>query len=73
MATKKKRINIAVSDDTLSQLERLAAHRELSMSRLGETLLEAALELQEDRHFAKIADDRLKQSGRRVAHSQAWQ
>jgi hypothetical protein len=51
---------------------RLAEEREESISRTSLRLIEEALEYQEDRHFSKVADTRLKKKQRRVPHDEAW-
>lgn len=72
MPTAKKRINITVDDETYTQLERLSVSREQSLSRLSLDLIEEALELQEDRWFGRLADERLERGEERVAHEDAW-
>ena len=72
MPTTKKRINITVDDETYAELERLSASREQSLSRLSLDLIEEALELQEDRWFGRLADERLTRGEERVSHEDAW-
>ena len=72
MPTQKKRINITIDDATHAAIERLADEREESISRTSLRLIEEALEYQEDRHFSKVADARLRKKQRRVSHDQAW-
>ena len=72
MPTQKKRINITIDDATYAAIERLADEREESISRTSLRLIEEALEFQEDRHFSKVADARLKKKQRRVSHDKAW-
>ena len=72
MPTQKKRINITIDDATHAAIERLADEREESISRTSLRLIEEALEFQEDRHFSKVADARLKKKQRRVSHDEAW-
>ncbi len=72
MATKKKRINLVVGDEILAQLQELSSKQGKSLAGTSLALIEQALELREDRHFAAEADRRLKQKQRRVSHSKAW-
>jgi predicted DNA-binding protein len=72
MPTTKKRINITVDDDTYSELQRLSANREQSLSRLSLDLIEQALELREDRWFGELADERLSRGEKRMEHQDAW-
>jgi hypothetical protein len=72
MPTQKKRINITIDDATYAAIERLADECEESISRTSLRLIEEALEFQEDRHFSKVADARLRKKQRRVSHDEAW-
>jgi predicted DNA-binding protein len=72
MPTSKRRLNITVDDETYDVLERLSAKRRQSVSGVGLSLIEEALEYQEDLHFSRIADERLGRKERRVAHDKAW-
>ena len=72
MPTDKKRINITVDDDLYDALERLSDRRDESVSRTSLKLIEQALEYQEDFHWSKVADRRLKKRQRRVPHEDAW-
>lgn len=72
MPTAKKRINITVDDELYSALEKLSAHRSKSISSVSVSLLERALELEEDAHFSRVADKRLDRSERRIPHEEAW-
>ena len=72
MPTAKKRINITVDDELYAALEKLSAKRSRSVSSVSVALLEQALELQEDIHFARVADERSSRDERRVPHDAAW-
>jgi predicted DNA-binding protein len=72
MPTSKRRLNITVDDETYDVLERLSAKRRQSVSGVGLSLIEEALEYQEDLHFSRIADERLGRKERRMAHDKAW-
>ena len=72
MPTTKKRINITVDDRTYEALERLSGERKQSVAGVGLSLIEEALEYQEDLHFSRIADDRLSKKQRRIPHQKAW-
>ena len=73
MPTAKKRINISVDDDVYEALERLSAKREQPVAGVSLSLIEQALEYQEDIYFSRIADERLTQRQKRVSHSKAWE
>lgn len=72
MPTDKKRIHISVDDDTYAVLDRLSVQRGQSVAGVGLSLIEEALEFQEDRHFSRIADERLKKKEKRIGHDKAW-
>ena len=73
MPTAKKRINISVDDDVYEALERLSAKREQPVAGVSLSLIEQALEYQEDIYFSRIADERLNRKQKRVSHSKAWE
>jgi predicted DNA-binding protein len=72
MPTEKRRIHITVDDDIYEALGRLSAKRGQSVAGVGLSLIEQALEYQEDFHFSLIADERLKAGQKRVPHDTAW-
>lgn len=72
MPTTKKRINITVDDRTYEALERLSGERKQSVAGVGLSLIEEALEYQEDLHFSRIANDRLSKKQKRIPHQKAW-
>ena len=72
MPTTKKRINITVDDDTYEALERLSEDRDESVAGVSLSLIEQALEYQEDSYFSRVADDRLKRKEKRIPYDKAW-
>jgi len=72
MPTSKKRINITVDDETYTVLEQLSSKRQQSVAGVGLSLIEEALEYQEDLYFSRIADERLGRKEKRIPHDQAW-
>jgi predicted DNA-binding protein len=72
MPTEKKRIHITVDDDTYEALGNLSDKRGESVAAVGLSLIEQALEYQEDLHFSRIADGRLKTRQKRIPHGKAW-
>lgn len=73
MPTTKKRINVIVDDDTYGLLEELSKKRAKSISSLSLSLIEEALELQEDLYFSRIADERLTEKEKRIPHQKVWE
>jgi predicted DNA-binding protein len=72
MPTQKKRIHITVDNDTYEALGRLSNKRGESVAGVGLSLIEQALEYQEDLHFSQIAEERLKSRQKRIPHGKAW-
>ena len=72
MPTTKKRINMTVDDRTYEAPERLSGERKQSVAGVGLSLIEEALEYQEDLHFSRIANDRLSKKQKRIPHQKAW-
>lgn len=73
MPTAKKRINITVTDEVYEALARLADERGQPMAGVGASLIEQALEYQEDVYFSRVADQRLSKKEKRVSHQKAWE
>lgn len=73
MPTAKKRINITVGEDVYEALERLAAERHQPVAAVGLSLIEQALEYQEDVYFSRVADERLGRRQKRITHAKAWE
>jgi predicted DNA-binding protein len=67
MPTAKKRINITVDDRTYEAMERLSSERDQSVAGVGLSLIEQALEYQEDLYFSRVADDRLGKKQKRLS------
>ena len=72
MPTAKRRINITVDDEIYAALERLSIERDQSVAGLGLSLIEQALEYQEDLYFSRVADERLGKKQKRIAHDKVW-
>jgi predicted DNA-binding protein len=72
MPTNKKRINITVDDEAYEALKRLAARQKRPVASVGLSLIEHALELEEDRYFSSVADRRLAKREKRISHAKAW-
>lgn len=72
MPTAKRRINITVDDRTYEAIQRLSGERDQSVAGVGLSLIEEALEYQEDLYFSRIADERLSKKQKRIPHEKAW-
>ena len=73
MPTTKKRINITVTDEVYEALGRLADERGQPVAGVGASLIEQALEYQEDVYFSRVADQRLSKKEKRLSHQKAWE
>ena len=73
MPTAKKRINITLTDEVYEALGRLADERGQPLAGMGASLIEQALEYQEDVYFSRVADQRLRRKEKRLSHQKAWE
>jgi len=72
MPTTKKRINITVDDRIYQAMRRLSDERDQSVAGVGLSLIEEALEYQEDLYFSRVADERLSKKQKRIPHKKVW-
>jgi predicted DNA-binding protein len=72
MPTAKKRINITVDDRIYEAMVRLSSERAQSVAGVGLSLIEQALEYQEDLYFSRVADERLGKKQKRISHEKVW-
>lgn len=72
MPTLKKRINITVDKSLFIVLSKLSKREQSSLSSLSLRLIKLAMELEEDKYFSEIADDRLEKKEKRIPHDKAW-
>jgi len=59
MPTAKRSINITIDDEAYDALQRLSAQRNQAVAGVRLSLIQQALEYQEDMHLARVADERL--------------
>jgi len=72
MPTAKHRISITPSEALYEALDNLSRRRKRALSSISLELIERALELEEDAHFSRVADERLERGEKRVTHARAW-
>jgi predicted DNA-binding protein len=72
MPTAKQRISISPDARVLSALQVLSKRRGKALASVSLDLIERALELEEDLHFSRVADERLERGEKRVPHDRAW-
>jgi cation transport regulator ChaC len=72
MATTKKRINISVSKEMETVLEKLAKRDQVPQATKAEHLLQLAIEIEEDQVLDAIASKRDTKNASFVSHKKAW-
>jgi hypothetical protein len=72
MPTLKDRINITVDPTLFSELTERARAKHLSLATYTKDLVEKALDLEEDRYYSAVADERLAAKRVMVDHEKAW-
>lgn len=72
MPTVKKRINITVDKELFLILSRMSRRDQSSLSSLSLRLIKAAMELEEDRYFSEVSDERLNSNEKRITHDKIW-
>jgi len=73
MATTKKRINISVSKEVDTALEKLAERDQVPQATKAEHLIRLALEIEEDQMLDTLALKRDIRGATFVSHARAWQ
>jgi predicted DNA-binding protein len=53
-------------------MQRLSDERDQSVAGVGLSLIEEALEYQEDLYFSRVADERLSKKQKRIPHKKVW-
>lgn len=72
MPTAKKRINLTVEDDVFESLNKIAKKKKTSVAGISHSLLEKALELQEDFYFSRVGEVRISKKFKRLSHEDIW-
>lgn len=72
MPTTKTRINISLSSDLEKALQSLARRDQMPQATKAVRLLEAAIELEEDQIWNKLAAQRDTKDARYITHKNAW-
>ena len=72
MATSKKRINISLPKDIEIVLEELADRDNVPMATKAIELIKAAIEIDEDEIWAKLAEERDTKDAKFISHKEAW-
>lgn len=72
MPTIKHRINLTIDDDVYQVLINISNNENKPLSRISYDLIKRAIELEEDKYFSRIADDRLCKKQKKISHLKAW-
>jgi hypothetical protein len=67
-----KRLLVSLEEDILNDIIELAKNNRTSSSKVAGDLIKASLEIEEDRLFAKLADERLGKTKEWFSHEDAW-
>ena len=72
MTTVKTRLNITLSDDMRDLLMKIAKRDRVPQATKAVSLLESALEIEEDQFWNQLAMKRDKKNARYITHDKAW-
>jgi uncharacterized protein YdaU (DUF1376 family) len=72
MPTQKHRISISPDEALYAALSVLSKRRKRAVSAVALDLVTKAIELEEDLHFSRVADERLAAKEKLVDHERAW-
>ena len=67
-----KRLLVSLEEDVFNEITYLAKTNKESLSRIAKDLIVNSLDLQEDKTFAKLADERIANTKEWVSHKEAW-
>jgi hypothetical protein len=67
-----KRLLVSLDEKSYNEIVGLAKVNNESYSKVAKDLIITSLELQEDRIFAKLAEERLRNTKEWVSHEDAW-
>ncbi len=67
-----KRLLVSLEENILSRIAELAEYNNTSSSKIASQLIMTSLELQEDKLFSNIADNRIKDTKEWISHDSAW-
>ncbi len=67
-----KRLLVSLDEDVFNEISYLAKLNKKSSSSVARKLIVTSLELEEDKIFAKLADERLSNIKKWISHDDAW-
>lgn len=73
MATTKDRVIISLKRSTKEALQYMAKRDQMPLASKASHLLDLMVDIEEDRYFGELADERLRTNkGRWLSHEQVW-
>jgi len=72
MPTNKPRVNVSFEDSTVDILSQIAKSRDQSIASLVRELVLEALDMHEDYHLSKLADERDRKGVKTFTHEEVW-
>jgi predicted DNA-binding protein len=72
MPTQNPRLNLTLNDEIMKALAALAKKSKQTVSAVAKDLLEDALEMQEDIHFSRIANERDTDKSKWISSKDFW-
>lgn len=67
-----KRLLVSLDEEVFNEITNLAKANKQSSSRVAKDLIMASLELQEDKIFSKLAEERMANTKQWISHTDAW-
>ena len=72
MTTTKRRLNITLAPDVEKLLATIAKRDRVPEATKISELLKVSLMLEEDKAFSVLAENRLKEKGKKITHKELW-
>lgn len=67
-----KRLLVSLDEDIFNEINYLAKLNKKSSSSIAQKLIVNSLELEEDKIFAELADERVSNTKKWISHDEAW-
>ncbi|OHA82769.1 MAG: hypothetical protein A2937_02970 [Candidatus Yonathbacteria bacterium RIFCSPLOWO2_01_FULL_47_33b] len=72
MATTKRRLNITLAPEVEKMITHIAKRDRVPEATKISELLKISLMMEEDKAFSLLADNRLKEKGKKLTHTEVW-
>lgn len=67
-----KRLLVSLNEQIFQEIENLAKINHSSLSKIAKDLIVSSLELEEDKIFSKLANDRINTTEKWISHEEIW-